>query len=231
MQSNGPLLTGPRFMSPALINTVGFWLSCRLHGVNYVVYFRNASIARAIRFQFSSKVPDIDQAISHMEVTISVTPSRNAKLPMLLNYLGHLLLCRSNHTRNVMDLESAIASQRRAIHLTPDDHAYDVSSWLNNLGNSFAHRFRYTGDLKDIESAISTHQRAVQLIPDDHAEHSFPFMNLASSLLRRFKSTGNLADIESAISNMRGAIALVPENHPALPGRFHNLGNAFVHRF
>ena len=82
-----------------------------------------------------------------------------------LSNLGSSFQSRFEHTRDLADISEAISYQQKAVHLTPEGHAY-MSIWLNNLGNSFQSRFEHTGNLADISEAISYQQKAVHLTPE-----------------------------------------------------------------
>jgi len=151
-------------------------------------------------------------------------------MPSWLSNLGNSFSGRFQRTGDPTDIAGAISAHKRAVQLTPNDHA-DMPSWLSNLGNSFAGRFQRTGDLTDIANGISVHRKAVELTPDGHADMPSRFNNLGTSFSCRFERTGDLTDIVGAISAHQRAVQLTPNGHAAMPSRFNNLGNSFWHRF
>ena len=148
-----------------------------------------------------------------------------------LNNLGNSLLCRFVRTQDLSDISSAIFSaQKKAIALTPDDHA-DLPAQLSNLGTSFHRRFQRTGDLPDISNAISILQRAVRLTPDNHAGMPFWLANLGNSFRLRFQHAADLPDISGAILAHQRALHLTPDGHADMPGQLSNLGFSLWCRF
>ncbi|TFK19235.1 hypothetical protein FA15DRAFT_648667 [Coprinopsis marcescibilis] len=131
---------------------------------------------------------------------------------------------------DVPAIDKAIASQERAVDLTPPGHP-DLPGHLGNLGTSFYRRFERTSDLRDIGEAIASQKRAVDLTPPGHPDLPGHLSNVGNSFRRCFERTGDLRSIGEAIASQERAVKLIPPGHPDLPGHLSNLGASFRSRF
>ncbi|KAI0027071.1 CHAT domain-containing protein, partial [Vararia minispora EC-137] len=137
---------------------------------------------------------------------------------------------RFDQLGELQNLEDAIAVQRRAVDLTPDNHP-NMPLRLNNLGSFLSECFDRLGELQNLEDAIAAQHRAVDLTPDDHPDMPVRLHNLGHSLSDRFDRLGELQNLEDAIAVQRRAVDLTPDNHPDMPLRLHNLGSFLSKRF
>ena len=79
-----------------------------------------------------------------------------------LGQLGYCLIERFRAQGKLDDLERAIAANRKALQLVPDEHPSKATR-LNNLSSSLRERYERLDTLDDLENAIIMQQLAVEL--------------------------------------------------------------------
>jgi tetratricopeptide (TPR) repeat protein len=157
-------------------------------------------------------------------------PLGHLNIPACLNNLANALSVRFERLGKLSDVEDAIATHRRAIQLTSDDHP-DKPIFLSSLGASLIARFERFDEFDNLEDAVSMLHHAVKLAPvNDPAKPSF-LNSLGVSLAIRFKRLAKLNDVEDAIAATYDAIELTPDGHPNKPMYLCNLGNHLHSRF
>ncbi|KAI0310888.1 CHAT domain-containing protein [Amylostereum chailletii] len=142
----------------------------------------------------------------------------------LLSRVGISFYERFEERGNLVDIETAIIFNQRAVNHTPEGHA-DQSIRLNHLGNSFLRRFERLGDVADVDSAIRLQRKA------GHADKPMYLNNLGTSFQHRFMWLGDITDINSAVSVQREAVNVTPDGHADKPMYLNNLGGSLMRRF
>ncbi|KAF8159777.1 TPR-like protein [Crassisporium funariophilum] len=197
----------------------------------YFDYLADAGEFLRLRYLGQKRLPDLDCAISALEVLLEGRPEGDAEVPGWLDSLGVALRWRFERRGESKDIDDAISYQRKSVNLTPHDHTAKPNR-LANLGDSFLRRFESLADLKNIDEAVSSHHGAVHLATGEHAADLPVWLNnLGTSFITRFERTGDPADVDHAIDAQQKAVNLTPEGHISLETRLRNLGTAFLRRF
>ena len=148
----------------------------------------------------------------------------------LQSRLGTSFLSRFKLTRDLNDISEAITAQKKAIDLTPMDHA-DMPRHLGNVGTTFMCRFEHTGNLEDLDQAKSAYQKAVLLTPEGHPDLPRHLNNLGISFRSHFQRTGNVEDLDQAMLVLQKAILLTHYGHADRPGLLSDFGTSMLCRF
>ncbi|KIM82041.1 hypothetical protein PILCRDRAFT_8274 [Piloderma croceum F 1598] len=152
-----------------------------------------------------------------------------------MDAMGASKLRRFQRFGNLLHLDNAISSQKRAVELMDDGHP-DKPGYLSNLGTCQHTRFERLGDLSDLENAFSHIEKAVVLTDDGHPEEPMYLTNLGITQRSRFRHLGDLSDLANSISNIERATELIDDGHTDKPtclsnlsisqeARFHRLGD------
>ncbi|KAJ2923552.1 hypothetical protein H1R20_g13544, partial [Candolleomyces eurysporus] len=108
----------------------------------------------ADRFERTSTLSDIAEAVSALRRSAELTPAGHPDLPGTLNNLGRSLSRRFERTGALSDIAESISIQQQAVELTPARHS-TLPGMLYNLGNSFWHRSVLTRSGNDLNISIA----------------------------------------------------------------------------
>ncbi|KAJ6548811.1 CHAT domain-containing protein [Mycena capillaripes] len=173
------------------------------------------------------------RTMEQLNKAISAYGDAARDVPENTAYLGDhgiALYHRFEELGDVNDINEAVAIQKEAIGLTPDEDT-NKPAMLNNLGNSLELRFQRFGGLLDLNESISTRRNAVQLTPDGHPTKLAWLSYLGNVLQLRFQRLGDLDDLNESISKHKTAVELTPDGHPSKFSRCSDFGNALQLRF
>ena len=138
----------------------------------------------------------IARLVGGVEATLEGDPER----PRWLGNLGSGFRVHYEGSRNLGDLEAAIAMSEAAVDATPRDNP-DRLTWLRYLEM----------DLHELESAV-------RATPEGDTDRASGMSMLGVHLGKRYEQTGNLADLDAAIEKFEEAVEATPEGHPDRAG-------------
>ncbi|KAF6752318.1 TPR-like protein [Ephemerocybe angulata] len=231
------------------------------------MWFHKLGFSLKSLFRRTGDLHALTEAISMHRKAVELTPEGHADIhswldllgfslvPLLLNTLGSSLESLFQRTGDLNNLNEAISLRRKALELTPEDHA-DMPSLFQRTGNltnltveltpedhanmplqlnflcsSLESLFQRTGDLNNLNEAISLKRKALELTPQDHADMPMRLSNLGSSLKSLFERTGDLTNLNEAISLKRRALELTPEESADMPLQLNFLGSSLQSLF
>ena len=183
------------------------------------------------RYKQTGNLQDLEDASAHSVVVPEATPAavdrpgRAAQLT--LHAIGLYLYWQYEHTRDLQDLQAAIARFEAcaAVEATPEDRPYRAQ-WLNNLIGQCLHtRYHRTGNLQDLDRAITLSGDAVEetLTPENHPDRVASLHNLGAYLGCRFERTRNPQDLDRAITQFEAAVERAPRGHSDRASSLANL--------
>ncbi|WBB79548.1 CHAT domain-containing protein [Micromonospora sp. WMMD882] len=108
------------------------------------------------------------------------------------------------HTRDLSEIERAVAAGREAVAATPPGHP-DQARRLDNLGVALGELGGATGDPAVLVDAVAVHRRVVAATAPDHPHLARRLGNLAAALHGLFAQTRDEALLEEAVSVGRRA--------------------------
>lgn len=141
---------------------------------------------------------------------------------------GNRLRTQFQHTGELKYLESAIACQKKALGLLPEN---DMSRCipLYCLAQSFMFRFKHCNVVEDINKATIYATQAAKTAPEDFLPGVL--MLLGSTYVYQFSVTRRFEDIERSLSFKLQALCCVPLNSEYIPGIYNELALSFQCRF
>ncbi|QRV95386.1 CHAT domain protein [Ceratobasidium sp. AG-Ba] len=183
-----------------------------------------------MRFGHSKDDRDLTLAIHYLNVCVLSKPSGDL-MPSALNEAGLALLSRFERFGEQVDIDGAIALQKKSISSPGAENNDAFHKWLGNLGKSMRTRFERTGDPNDLEQGIYYVRRSMKLIPKDSIMMAIRLNELGALLCCRFEHSGRLPDLDHAIGYYRKALEIVLAEHPEKPRILGSLAYALFKRF
>ncbi|MGI8333708.1 tetratricopeptide repeat protein [Actinomadura scrupuli] len=182
----------------------------------------NLGDALRARFDLTSDVPDLDEAVSCLRRAVQLTATGHSGLHALLSVLGDALRARFDLTNDPADLDEAVSCLARAVELTPAEN-HDRPAVLSNFGAALRRRFDHTADPADLDEAIS-HLRAAWQFEGHQQE--LVRSNLGAALLLRYERTVDAADQAEALEHLNAAAAATSPDTPERPAILSTLAEA-----
>ncbi|GAB2856339.1 hypothetical protein GCM10022221_64980 [Actinocorallia aurea] len=148
-------------------------------------------IALQDRYERTDQGDDLDAAVDLFRAAARDAPQD----PAPHGAVGNALRVRFSRTRDLADLDQAIAAEERAVALHSRGGDPRV---LNHFGLALEARYEATGDLADLERAIALFQAAGSGVPDGGYDQVIFSVNLGRALWERHGRSGDRADLEAA---------------------------------
>ncbi|KZV65966.1 hypothetical protein PENSPDRAFT_637553 [Peniophora sp. CONT] len=177
---------------------------------------------------------DFDRAIECMQEMLDLVPEENVVKASLLEMHAWILVERSLVSRDLDDLDLALASQFCASTI---DTGFLKPLHLVRLGLVYWHRYELIGDNDELEACTSSYEEAAGLCQGDLDIHQVAALSLyADILFTKHRHLGRLEDLNKAISMARRALEHSFEDatsratclfrlHAALRARYEHLGD------
>ncbi|WP_328665268.1 CHAT domain-containing protein [Streptomyces sp. NBC_00322] len=167
------------------------------------------------RFADRNDPKDIDRAVTLMREAVSYTIDGHPGRAAALGSLGMALRVRHEWKREngdghgqISDLDQAIEFQKRALALTPEDHAARAGL-VSDLGTSYTAKFQVTGNLKFLNRAVQLSEQSVADTPPEHPERGTRLYNLAAALQERYQRVCSREDLERAVEVAQDLVTAV----------------------
>ncbi|WP_405417781.1 CHAT domain-containing protein [Streptomyces microflavus] len=194
------------------------------------MYLSNLSGALLMRFDRTSAVSDLDEAITAGREAAGCSPATHPDRMMALSNLGNALCFRFKLTGSEQDLEAAIHASQEAVATTPSGDPSRLN-YLGNLGGELLIRFEHCGRVADLESAVNATREAVHSTPAGHPNKTLYQSNLGHALRLWFQHTQDMSDLHAAIHATQNAVETTPAQHPERAARLDALGTLWRLRF
>ncbi|NRQ33120.1 hypothetical protein HII36_14895 [Nonomuraea sp. NN258] len=172
--------------------------------------------------------PPVERVLSVWRRLHDAVPDDHPERPMVWNNLRVALLFRFAATRDVTDMDEAVAAARQAVDAASADDP-ERALFLRYLGTTLVTRHERTQVVTDLDEAVAAWREALRIVPaKDTAERSSLSSLLGFALLTRFLRTKRQADIEDAIVSYR--LATQDANDPDHDKHLSNLATALTVR-
>ncbi|QRV80877.1 CHAT domain protein [Ceratobasidium sp. AG-Ba] len=178
-----------------------------------------------VQYKVSGQISYINQAIDTMLQVAAILEE-----PAVFNSLGVCYQSRFQALGRRDDLANAIANQRLALSIAPDDHP-DRYRWLNNLGNVAITAFHDTGNLEDLDLAIACFDQARSQVAHRCLVKQTILENLSEAYYTRYDYFGDTADLETALQYSSEAATLTGVESSSSLNFRQNLGITYLRRF
>ena len=76
----------------------------------------------SIRYKQTQNTNDLAEALSRVEMAVSIIPEDHVSRPAMLDNLGSMLSDKYDRTGNIEDLQAAISRAELAVSTTPEDN-------------------------------------------------------------------------------------------------------------
>ncbi|KAJ2935033.1 hypothetical protein H1R20_g2042, partial [Candolleomyces eurysporus] len=185
-----------------------------------------------------ARIEDVEEAVSISLQCVRLTQPNDLDeedrfvLPARLMYFGVALQHRYQLTRQMVDLQEAIAAHEKAVALTPELDR-NLPFMLHNLCIALQRRFEGIGDLGCIDRVIAMRRRMIDEEEDKRPRSpDLPSWvgGLANALHLKYQRSGLASDIDGAVANHTRAVAMSSPTDPQLPTRLTNFANALMSR-
>ncbi|KAG8905095.1 hypothetical protein FRB99_000696 [Tulasnella sp. 403] len=158
-----------------------------------------------------------------------VTAGRGLLATPLL-FRATLLETRFERSRDVEDLDKAIACFRKALHVLPTDHP-SRSLALNNLAAAYHGRTEQNPNSSDLNNAILYFRETLELRDVDDPDRPWTLAGIGGALMLRYNRESREEDLAEAIELLQQALDLATPSHGSYTGALHNLATALQSRF
>lgn len=152
---------------------------------------------------------NLEEAIELSARQMSLTPND----PYTLLGLATKLIARYDHTREVWDLDAAIATCTLADARAPAPHIIRPSVFVE-VSRAWKKRYLQTDDSANLESAITAAEKALDLTPPSELFHAGLIARLGSLIGCRYDDTNALSDLELSMELLKAAVEACPPDHP-----------------
>ncbi|KAI1745790.1 hypothetical protein F4680DRAFT_465636 [Xylaria scruposa] len=190
---------------------------------DYAPYLRNLIVMLMKKYECTSSLLDIDAAILHAEIMVTVTPPLHPDKTRRLMDLIRMNFQRALQTHSPGELHGAMAlaiEAKSMIQEADGDHA-----------DQYLKKFEQTHNPDDLRMAIQKSEEAIESTPRNHLNRASMLSNLAILLQFRFRWTEDLDDLQLAIQKSEEAIELTPRNHPDRAKILGVLANSLYNKF
>ncbi|KAJ7120805.1 CHAT domain-containing protein [Mycena epipterygia] len=180
------------------------------------------SEALLMQFRITGDLPQLDEAICHLQEVKLLQPNRSSCLLAALTAKNQRVMCLRRQAEAAGLLNGATQSDSEAIELL---HSAVLGLLWIVLGKLFEHQ----GNIADLDMQIEVLQEllAFQLAPHFHFDRSHVLHGLARAVSTRFEQGGDPKDNDEVIDLYREALAL----HPIQSDFLLNLAHAVWTRF
>jgi hypothetical protein len=130
----------------------------------------------------------------------------------ILTNLGFALAQRNAMTKNMEDLDEAIACEREiCATASADSDPYQIT--LNNLASHLRNRYMLRADPNDIDEAKTLAKELLDYTTPGTIQHSMDVAQLASLTADKFRRTGMLRDLDEAIGHVKIGLEALSAGH------------------
>ena len=167
----------------------------------------------------------LERATAQSEATEVVTPEGHDQASLLGTVENHLD-SQYEHTRNLQDVDHAIALAEDAVEPTPAHSHPDQTGQLTNLADTEGYVHGQYVRFRNLEDAIAQSQAELdpEATSEDHPDRARVLHNLALYLHIRHEQTGNSQDLEDSVALSKAALEATPEDHPDWAVRLSSFG-------
>jgi len=182
------------------------------------------------RFERTGSLSDLEQAISLLDRTRSMSVPTSLDLPIVLGRLASALRNRFELKQESSDIENAVELGRQSVDAASSNPEF-LPALLTNFGNSLLDKAHAFNSRDDMTGAVDAFRRSVELSVRTDPLYPARLNNLANGLGACYTVTGDARALEESICRYKEAICLAPETAPQLVSRLYNLANALRQRW
>ncbi|MFC6084520.1 tetratricopeptide repeat protein [Sphaerisporangium aureirubrum] len=208
-------------------------------------YLSNLAVALSDRYDLTSALADLTDAIETAEAALRGTPEGAPERGTRLGNLGVFLSDRYDRLGDLDDLDTALDLLTEAAG-EGDPWSADTARAHSNLSMLWLDRYERTRRPAELDASVLAAEAAVQATPSGSADLPGYLNNLGNAHRMRYERTAEdgvagagaqgrfaieVADLLVAVEAYRRAVELCPAGSPYRPKFLTNLGNVLLDRW
>ncbi|WP_052847263.1 CHAT domain-containing protein [Streptomyces avicenniae] len=172
------------------------------------------------RYERDAHPADLQAAITAGRAAISYSRPTDPAFASHLSSLGNTLYDEYTRTRQLFSIDEAVALQRRALDLLPDEHSERVPT-QSNLANALLARATAGDGPPDedlLTESVLASREVVGATPEGHPRRASYLVNLAAGLLTLLRARPSQVIADEAAATYDRALRALPAGHPSRAG-------------